>query len=737
MAPASPKIKADKRGQKKKVGAAQDSSEYVPPPPPGDEFAMPVREFVRPDNQLQLTDAELNEEVAKMLTANNPEASKNVARFNMKEKCYKFEPMVDQTIVVYATDGWLLHKGSDEAKKQVDVEKMEAEAGQRFQAEVDRASHERRDDANGDGSEPPDDSRQLRNQFNFSERAAQTSNFLPRSRETYTEPPPTATVSGTCSQSEIYDEYIKEYERQRQEEAQKSRGGARRGPPHPPPRPGRQHPRAQDPDHPILPPALAQTPPPALAAHSLGALVAASPLESPALQTSLRILDRMANQNMYEEISMDYKYWDDASDAFRPGEGSLLPLWKFTNEKAKRRAVTSICWNPLYQDLFAVGYGSYEFLKQGSGLISIYSLKNPSHPEFSFGCESGVMALSFHPELANLLAVGCYNGAVLVFDVHSPSEEPIYAANVRTGRHHDPVWDVFWQVDESQKALQFVSISSDGNVHQWILNKSELTHESLMKLRIAEPALPPSAASAPPPAAFAAAATASGNNPAPKAHKPPAEGQPDEGPGLAAGLAAGCCMDFCKMPGQGSIYLVGTEEGSIHKCSKAYSSQYLTSFQAHHLSVYAVRWNHIHPRTFLSASADWTVKLWDTQDSSGPILSFDLNDSVGDVAWSPVSSTIFAAITDDGKVHVYDLAENKIMPLCCQKIVKKARLTKLAFNPRQPILLIGDDKGTVTSMKLSPNLRQASKPEKGQKFEDLETAKLDKVIEVARKTAAH
>ncbi|MEW5317945.1 MAG: hypothetical protein WDW38_009202 [Sanguina aurantia] len=336
---------------------------------------MPVREFVRPDNQLQLTDVELNEEVAKMLTANNPEASKNVARFNMKEKCYKFEPMVDQTIVIYATDGWLLHKGSDEAKKQVDVEKMEAEAGQRFQAEVDRASHERRDDANGDGSEPPDDSRQLRNQFNFSERAAQTSNFLPRSRETYTEPPPTATVSGTCSQSEIYDEYIKEFERQRQEEAQKSRGG-KKGAAAPAAATGAAAPAPAD-------------APAALAATSLSALVAASPLESPALQTSLRILDRMANQNMYEEISMDYKYWDDASDAFRPGEGSLLPLWKFTNEKAKRRAVTSICWNPLYQDLFAVGYGSYEFLKQGSGLISIYSLKNPSHPEFSFTCEAG------------------------------------------------------------------------------------------------------------------------------------------------------------------------------------------------------------------------------------------------------------------------------------------------------------------------------------------------------------
>ncbi len=52
-----------------------------------------------------------------MLTANNPLAPKNIARFNMKERMYKFEPMVEQTIVHYATDGWLLHKGSEEAKR--------------------------------------------------------------------------------------------------------------------------------------------------------------------------------------------------------------------------------------------------------------------------------------------------------------------------------------------------------------------------------------------------------------------------------------------------------------------------------------------------------------------------------------------------------------------------------------------------------------------------------------------
>ena len=44
--------------------------------------------------------------------------------------------------------------------------------------------------------EMPDDSRHLRNQFNFSERAAQTFTYPMRDRATFTEPAPTATISG-------------------------------------------------------------------------------------------------------------------------------------------------------------------------------------------------------------------------------------------------------------------------------------------------------------------------------------------------------------------------------------------------------------------------------------------------------------------------------------------------------------------------------------------------------------
>lgn len=676
----SPKKGETKFGKKKRetIDGAHD---FIPPPPsmPGDDFAMPVREVVKPSNQLQLTDAELSEEIARMLTADNPVAPKKLVRFNMKERTYKLEPMVEQTIVHYATDGWLLNKGSEDAKKQMDMERMEQEASIRFQMEVERSQMESMrshtfEQGEG-GNDGPDDSKQLRNQFNFSERAAQTTYHALRDRETYTEPPPKANVSGSCSQWEIYDEYKKDLERQDLESTLKSKGAKKPAGP------------------------TGQT-----SAESDGK---ASEVSGADMGHSVKIVDRMISQNLFEEVAMDFKYWEDVADAYRPGEGTLLPLWRFTSEKAKRRQVTAICWSPLYDDLFAVGYGSYEFLKQTSGLICIFSLKNPTSPEFTFTTDSGVMSLHFHPEYSNLLAVGCYDGTVLVYDIHTGLDQPIYRATVQTGKHQDPVWQIFWQVDETQKVLQFVSISSDGNVNLWTMNKSELTHESLMKLKVVH-------------ATNGAAA------------------ETEEDSSVSTSTAGGCCMDFCKGNGQDHIYLVGTEEGVIHKCSKAYSSQYLGTYMAHHLAIYAVKWNYIHHGVFLSASADWTVKLWDSTQPSGSslIMSFDLKDSVGDIAWAPYSSTVFAATTDDGKVHVFDLNENKLLPICSQKVIKKGKLTKIVFNPRHPILLVGDDKGTVTSLKLSPNLRRVSKPEKGQVFEVLEVAKLNQVIEVARKSEA-
>jgi len=250
---------------------------------------------------------------------------------------------------------------------------------------------------------------------------------------------------------------------------------------------------------------------------------------------------------------------------------------------------------------------------------------------------------------------------------------------------------VTWQHDDGVKALNFFSISSDGRVTLWTLSKNELQHNDVMLLKLTGLV---------------------------------SSEQEEQEETSLVGLAGGCCIDFNKQTEH--LFLVGTEEGRIHKCSKAYNSQYLETYDGHFMAVYGVRWNRFHQRVFLSASADWTVKLWDHQNRQA-LMSFDLGNSVGDVQWAPYSSTVFSAVTNDGKVHVFDLAENKHEPMCDQKVVRKSKVTKVAFNPNpeSAILIVGDDRGGVLALKLSPNLRrtEAQKRAEAKKAEGADVKK--------------
>jgi hypothetical protein len=157
-------------------------------------------------------------------------------------------------------------------------------------------------------------------------------------------------------------------------------------------------------------------------------------------------------------------------------------------------------------------------------------------------------------------------------------------------------------------------------------------------------------------------------------------------------------------------------------------------------------------------AADWTIKLWDDSHTAGPVMSWDIGmpigascgggggyselsvtmrgprgcctpclrsvgeglsvpfrslaaaaaTAAGDIAWAPFSATCFGAVTDAGKVQVWDLDRDPHAPLCDQKVVKKARGTRLAFNAAAPVLLAADSAGGVVSFKLSPNLRRVT-----------------------------
>lgn len=617
-----------------------------------------VKKIVIPDEQLKLSETELKEEFSRVLTANDPNVPNNITKYNYKERTYKVDPPGpgDHLYVHLCNDGSMLHKESEDAKTQAAFDQKRAEEEKEAR---ELAIKQAKEEADAKGEKLDEASFQFesgKNQFNYSERAAQTYTNPLRKRSVETEPPPVVSFMATVTQWEIYDTFMDAYEQHQREQIQLQKVAQK---------------KEKDEKEGGGDTIAAPTPAGGGGSSSSGAGGGKGKgddmVHSAAMGKTLRIIERMVNQNADDEIFHDFKYWEDASDQFREGEGSLLPLWRFSSERAKKKQVTAVCWNPRFSDLFAIGFGSYDFLKQGSGVVCCYSLKNSSHPEFTFTTESGVMCLDFHPQQTALLAVGCYDGTVIVYDVRNKANRPIYTSTIKTGKHTDPVWQVNWQEEDLAKELNFYSISSDGRVANWIMSKNELKMEPVMQLKIVSTA----------------------------------KDDPEES--SLSGLAGGCCFDFNRFSEH--LFIVGTEEGKLHKCSKAYSGQYLENYVGHHMAVYAVRWNPFHERAFLSCSADWTVKLWD-HNLPDPIMSFDLGNAVGDVAWAPYSSTVFAAVTSDGKVHVFDLAENKNEPLCEQKVVKRAKLTHVAFNAQDPILLVGDDRGGVNSLKLSPNLRK-------------------------------
>jgi len=109
--------------------------------------------------------------------------------------------------------------------------------------------------------------------------------------------------------------------------------------------------------------------------------------------------------------------------------------------------------------------------------------------------------------------------------------------------------------------------------------------------------------------------------------------------------------------------------------------------------VYKLVWSPFCPNTFLSCSADWTIKLWNQEKSSAIFTFSSTTDYVADIAWSPDNSTVFASVTGDGRVDVWDISVNTLDPLT--SVETGVRLSTVAFSIASPVLVVGNDSGYV------------------------------------------
>ncbi|XP_072199367.1 dynein axonemal intermediate chain 4 [Excalfactoria chinensis] len=358
---------------------------------------------------------------------------------------------------------------------------------------------------------------------------------------------------------------------------------------------------------------------------------------------------------------------------------SLKQLWSYRCGLTHQHNVSSMAWSKVNLDLLAVGYGAFDFKEQKEGLACCWSLKNPMWPERSFQCEHGVTTLDFSMAIPNLLAVGMYSGIIVVYNVQSSDSTTVFHSGECSAKHTGPVWQLKWvQWDigttEGIKRERLISISADGRITQWLIQEG-LGAIDLMKIKRTR---------------------------SKKKNLPGEKERESETP--ISQWAAGMCFDF--HPKDTYLYLAGTEEGLIHKCSRSCNKQFLKTYRGHKGPVYKVTWNPFATDMFLSCSADWSVILWH-QNSQMPILTFTSTTTVvHDIMWSPKSTFIFAAASES-KVEIWDLSVSILDPAITRFANPEAKFTSILFAKNTDCLLVGDSRGEVSVFELQ-NLAASS-----------------------------
>jgi WD40 repeat protein len=365
----------------------------------------------------------------------------------------------------------------------------------------------------------------------------------------------------------------------------------------------------------------------------------------------------------------------------------LDQLWNFECELSKGRNVSGLSWStkPKYRHILAVSYGETDFESaQKGGAILIWSLKNPQHPDHVIETPTGVMCVAFSHTHHNLLAAGMYDGTVCIYDIGRRDKKPFLESGYLQ-KHTGPVWELRWVDQNSERGEKLVSISSDGRITQWMMKKG-LDHTDLFKL---------------------------------KKVPNPAKQKDVKSEAFISRNASGFCFDFS--PADSELYLCGTEEGNIHLCSRLYN-HFLRTYVGHTEPVYRVKYCQYHPGIFLSASADWTLKLW-AMESTKCLMSIQPgNTPMMDVCWSPAKPTVFGATTSDGKLLIYDMQQNQMEPSAQFDLGDDTvHMNSLAFADGSPVVMAGTSSGSIAAFTIHGLMSAASGPVMGDPVKQLET----------------
>ncbi|XP_041698609.2 dynein, cytoplasmic 1, intermediate chain 2a isoform X1 [Coregonus clupeaformis] len=364
-----------------------------------------------------------------------------------------------------------------------------------------------------------------------------------------------------------------------------------------------------------------------------------------------RIVERALSERV--DVCFDYSGRDLEDKEGEMQAGAKMSLNRvFSDERwSKNRVVTCLDWSPQYPELLVASYNNNEDAPhEPDGVALVWNMKyKKTTPEYTFHCQSAVMSAAFARFHPNLVVGGTYSGQIVLWDNRSNKRTPVQRTPLSASAHTHPVYCV--NVVGTQNAHNLISISTDGKMCSWSLDMLSQPQDSLE---------------------------------------------------LVFKQSKAVAVTSMAFPlGDVNNFVVGSEDGSVYTACRHGSKAGISDvFEGHHgpvtgLSCHSaggpVDFSHL----FISASFDWTVKLWTTK-STRPLYSFeDSCDYVYDVMWSPTHPALFACVDGSGRLDLWNLNNDTEVPSASVCVDGSPALNRVRWAHSGREIATGDSDGQV------------------------------------------
>ena len=422
------------------------------------------------------------------------------------------------------------------------------------------------------------------------------------------------------------------------------------------------------------------SPPPPAAAGTAAADVAATKQQSPQLEQPE---EPSSSSSSSSSVPPELEEAKAVEPEPEPTEPHICTLLRYSCAETAGYPATSLSFNGANTNVLAVGHGDTRYntiSAKAAGFVCCWTMKNPSHPERVYKTPHAVTCLAFSRSSPNLLAVGLADGTIALYDVRrdtttvsssSSSSTPTNGAAAgpvldsgslpAENKHAKAVRALRWVTRESTTGGEdgqevLVSTGDDGRVLQWTITKGLRTSTLMVVPRVVR----------------------SG------------EAEPVAGIARTSGV-----HNLLFNPRDANSYLVGTADGNIHACSCTFSEQFQQSYTGHTAAVYGLDWYPFSRDTFLSCSADWSLRLWKYGVAAPRATLQSEARAITAATWSPHCATTIASVSGS-QLCLWDIALKSQDPVVIEESEDGASLCSVAFCPSNNTVVTGDANGAVT-----------------------------------------